>query len=469
MFTRKQIAGLLGLLFPAFGLCQPAVNKFFSMTPAYDAGQAILPMPGGGYAIFGYLQPGAGTRFDGFMLRVDAAGNVISQQAYGEPNADERFGQGVIALADGWLAAGSKGAPINAGWVVRLNATGQVVWAKTYANVTRFNQLIELPGGGYLGIGAGAGQMTLVRISADGSVVWQQYYPVPEGFDAYLTSGGNACLVMSRDRVSKVHLGTQQMVWSKKVEFPNLPPGAPEVGRLVDIVPLSKGMFALIGSAYRELPSSLYTAHYAAVWNEQGERVWDRYFRGADRSDYDENEGFCVTFLPNMQNILFIGKTGSNISVTRTTLSGSVLEQREIATPGDVYGVRLIRDGIHYVMTGAVFVGSMNTFFYRSAGNSLSVQADDLSELPTAPPAERWEMQHEPASARAWITALSEGGREAIFRLWALDGSLAREMRLWLTEGENRFPLDLSGLPNGLYWISEASDSTPPRALFLQH
>ncbi|MCS7037327.1 MAG: hypothetical protein RMJ33_06955 [Saprospiraceae bacterium] len=450
-------------------MSQTAINKAFNLAPGYDAGWSILPAAGGGYAIFGVQYPSIGARPDAFCLRVDDAGNTVFHRVFGAPNTDEAFGRGAVALADGWLVAGAKSIPTSRGWIVRLNASGQIVWENTYANTTKFSQLFALPTGGYLAVGALGGGLLLLQINTDGSVVWQQNYPIPEAIDAYLTDSGNACIVMSRDRVSKVHLGTKQMVWSRIVQFPALLPGAPEVAQLNGIEPLSKGLFAIIGSAYRELPTALYTAHYAAVWNERGEFVWDRYFRGAARADYDENEGFSVTFLSNAQNILFTGKVGDNISVTRTDLNGNVIEQKEIAAPGPVYAAKLIRDGARYAMTGAVFSNSMNTYFYRSAGNALSVQANDNQQL-TPVAADNWDLQHEPAQGRAWIVAYtSENPREATFRLWALDGSLAREVRLWLTEGKNRFPLDLSGLPDGLYWLSEAGESSPPKALLIRH
>ncbi len=469
MLTFKQCSGLLCLLLPALGMSQTAINKTFNLAPAYDAGGTILPASGGGYAIFGVQYPSIGARSDAFCLRVDEAGNAVFHRVFGAPNTDESFGRGAIALADGWLVAGAKSIPTSRGWIVRLNASGQVVWENVYPNTTKLNQLFALPTGGYLAVGAIGSEAILVHLNADGSVIWQQNYPIPEAVDAYLTTSGNACILMSRDRVSKVHLGTKQVVWSRVIQFPALPPGAPEVARLTDIAPLSRGLFAVIGSAYRELPTALYTAHYAAVWNERGEFVWDRYFRGAARADYDENEGFSVTFLPNAEDILFTGKVGDNISVTRTDLNGNVVEQKEIITPGPVYAAKLIRDGARYAMTGAVFSGSMNTYFYRSAGNVLSMQADPTQQT-TETPADQWDLQHEPASNRAWIvTNTQENPREATFRLWTLDGSLAREVRLWLTEGENRFPLDLSGLPDGLYWLSEAGEPSPPKALLIRH
>lgn len=469
MFTLTRCLSLLCLWLPILGASQTAINKVFNLAPGYDAGWAILPAAGGGYAIFGEQRSSIGARPDAFFLRVDQGGNALFHRAYGSPDTDEAFGRGVVALADGWLVAGAKSAPTSRGWVVRLNASGQVMWENIYPNTTKFTQLLPLPAGGYLAVGALGNLLQLVQLSADGSVLWQNTYPVPEAIDAYLTSSGKACIVMGANRVSKVHLGTKQVVWSRTISFPALPLGAPEIGRLTDIAPLSDGRFAVIGSVYRELPTALHTAHYAAVGNERGEWMWERYFRSATRSDYDENEGFSVTFLPNTQNILFTGKVGDNISVTRTDLNGNVVEQREIAAPGPIYAATLIRDGAHYAMTGAAFSDGMNTYFYRSAGNALSMLADHALQEAEVP-ADKWDLQYEPNLGRAWLVAnTQENLREATFRLWALDGSLAREIRLWLTEGENRFPLDLNGLPEGLYWLAEVGTPSPPKALFVRH
>jgi hypothetical protein len=468
MTMPKILASLGGLLLlSATSTGQPTINKVFSLSPAYDAGWTILPAAsGGGYAIFGVQYANAGARPDAFCLRVDDNGNMLSHRVIGAPNTDEIL-RSAIALPDGWLAAGTKSSPISRGWLVRLDAAGQVLWERTYATLSKFHRLLALASGDYLAVGSLNNELLLIGLKADGTVIWQQSYPAPEGLDAYITAGGNACIVLGRDRLSKVHLGTKQLVWSKTVSFRNLPVGAPELGRLVGLAPLSGGLFAVIGSAYRELPTSLYTAHYAAVWTENGEPRWSRYLRGTARDDYDENEGFSVTYLPNAEDILFCGKVNNNISVTRTDLSGNIVEQKEIVTPGPIYGARLIRHGIHYVMTGAVFSGNMNTYFYRSAGNSLSMQVDDTPPSATLP-ADRWQLHQEPSQQRAWIVASAENVREVTFQLWALDGSLAREIRVWLTEGESRFPLDLVGLPDGLYWLSEKGATTPPKALVIQ-
>ncbi|MCS6929371.1 MAG: hypothetical protein NZM43_07760 [Saprospiraceae bacterium] len=457
------------LLLTLGGMSQSTINTTFNLTPGYDGGWTILPVAAGGYVIFGNQYSSIGAKADAFCLRVDNEGKKVFHRSFGAPNTEETFGRGAVALADGWLVGGTRSVPPQ-GWLLRLNTDGQIVWEKTYTSITKINQLLPLPTGEYLAIGAGplGGGMALARLSADGTIIWQRSYALPEPRDGYLTASGNACIVLSSDRISKIHLGTRDVVWSRKVSFPSLPPGAPEAATLTDIAPASKGLFAVIGSVYRELPTALYTAHYAAVWTESGELRWDRYFRGAARADYDENAGFGVTYLPNAQHILFTGKVGDNISITRTDLNGHLIDQKEIVTPGPVYAATLIRDGARYAMTGAVFVGSMATYFYRSNGNALSMHVNN-SDLFAETPADRWELLHNPAQDRAWIVSnVHNVPREGIFRLWTLNGSLAREFRLWLTEGENLFPLDLSGLPEGLYWLAQVGEAAPPKALLLR-
>ncbi len=459
-----------GALLALSAVGQPAINKSIGLSSAYDAGRAILPAPGGGFVIAGVTYPALGARPDAFLLRVDEDGNVLFHKTYGTPNAEEQFGKGLLRLNDGWLAVGRKANPQKVGWVVRFNDAGQIVWEKTYPSLfTEFHQVLALPRGGYLAIGAQFGDLLLAQFDANGSFTWQQVFSgVEEGLDAYLTAGGNACIVMGRGSVSKVHLGTRQVVWSKRVEFPNLPVGTPEVSRLVGIASVGKGLFALIGSTYRELPTSLYSAHYAAVWSERGDPIWDAYFRGSARDDYEEHEGFGITYLPNAQHVLFVGRVGNSISITRTSLNGQVIEQKEIAAPGVPYGAVLIRIEGRYAMTGAVFAGNMDTYFYHSAGNALQMQAP-ASTPEDILPAHPWELQREVSQNRAWIVASAqkEGAHEAVFQIWAVDGALARELRVWIAAGENRFPIDLTGLPSGLYWLSKAGDPSPPKALWI--
>jgi hypothetical protein len=158
--------------------------------------------PGGGIALLGLpfggpggdvTGPGRGNH-DLWLVKLDAAGNKVSDRLYGGSGYDEA--NTLIATADGGLllagytsspAGGdlSQGGP--APWLLKLDATGAIQWEKAYnsltATVDRIASLSEYPGGGYV-LGGRTAQgspsptmyirsdFELTRISATGAEQW---------------------------------------------------------------------------------------------------------------------------------------------------------------------------------------------------------------------------------------------------------------------------------------------------------
>ena len=442
---------------PALVCAQTSTQKVLELAPGYDAGQVLLPVTGGGYAIFGRQTAAPGANPDVFYLKVDAAGNQLAYKKYGDANISESVGKGVVTLPNGWLMSGSRTVISAVGWLQRINATGDVLWAKDVPGTARINQMVPMPGGGFLATGHTTnGRMCLLKIEEDGSVTWQQNYTSGEGRDLYITSGGNACIVMGSKQLWKIHLASKQIQWEQAIAPPAFgPTGSTDFFALTGIVTMGKGQFAVIGSAYTDLITALHSGHYAAVWNETGTPVWQKFVHDRTSTDFDQNEGFSIFYLPNSRNILFAGSDAGKIAVTRMDQQGKVVDDVEIEAPGAVFSLTLIKDAGFYVMTGGVLSNSINTYFYRSANNDLAKSV--APPIGTVPQVEHFRLFHTPGTTRLAVETRAETEREGFFQLWDIGGKLIWEKTARLAAGENRLEFDTGTLPAGLYWLRDVS------------
>ncbi len=464
----KNILVTLLMLLPVLTGAQTSIQKALALSPGYDAGQVLLPTSGG-YAIFGRQAAAPGARTDVFFLRVDADGNQLAYKKYGDDNASESMSKGVVAMPNGWLLAGSKTVISSIGWLLRLNAAGDVLWSKEVPGTSKINQIAVLPGGGVLATGqTSGGRMFLMKLADDGSVVWQQNYTPGEGRDLYITAGGNACVVLGSKNIWKVHLVSKLLQWEQSVAPPAFgPTGQTEFFALSAIAPAGNGRFAIIGSAYTELPTELYTGHFAAVWSETGVPIWQKFLR--DRATgYDQNEGTSIFYLPNSTSILFAGTDQGKAVVTRTDLKGKILEENVINAPGEMYNVVLIKDAGRYVMTGAILTGGIDTYYYRSADNELSMSAPTPSGPIQRANAEGIRLLQRTADTRITAEMTLEADRMGHIRMWDGQGRLVLEKQVALFAGLNRVELDTDGLAPGLYWLHDVNSNCLPKALVVR-
>jgi hypothetical protein len=175
-----------------------------------DAGVAIRQTRDGGYVVAGDTRSyGAGSA-DVWVLRLDAAGSVLWQRAYGGPDDDRVVG--LLALDEGgFILAGSRGVAEPGAWIARLDAAGGVVWEAVYGGGgrTTVRALAAAAAGGFVLAGdmsdaAAFSDFFAARIGADGSLLWQHAYATdspyqdegyglaPAAGGGYFLSGGSA-------------------------------------------------------------------------------------------------------------------------------------------------------------------------------------------------------------------------------------------------------------------------------------
>ncbi|MHA2612326.1 MAG: InlB B-repeat-containing protein, partial [bacterium JZ-2024 1] len=154
-----------------------------------DGASSIQQTSDGGYIVAGYTYSFGAGRYDIWVLKLDADGNVLWQKTYGGANWDEAYSiqqtsdGGYIVAGDTWsfVAAWND---VSDFWVLKLDENGNVVWQKTYGGVKedRAYSIQQTSDGGYIvagetySFGAGDWDIWVLKLNANGDVVWQRTY-----------------------------------------------------------------------------------------------------------------------------------------------------------------------------------------------------------------------------------------------------------------------------------------------------
>jgi hypothetical protein len=139
----------------------------------------------GGYILAGYGVVGAGY-YDAFLVKTDAYGNIIWAKTYGGTSGDYAFS--LQQTSDGgYILAGSTssfGVGGSDAFLVKTDANGNVIWAKTYGGTSDdlFYNFLQTSDGGYIlagstsSFGAGGSDVFLIKTDANGNIIWAKTY-----------------------------------------------------------------------------------------------------------------------------------------------------------------------------------------------------------------------------------------------------------------------------------------------------
>jgi hypothetical protein len=439
-----------------------AVKKSYEISTGFDAGTTILPS-GDGYVIFGNArQNNNNTLYDIFMLRLDAQGNQLSVNRYGGQSTSEGMGRSVIPMPDGgWLLAGGVG---QNGYLLRLNATGAVLWSKTVTEAGAFNDIAPLPDGGFIATSSTANnyQLSAFRFTDDGQIVWQNNYNLGIAKRMFISKNGGNIFVLSDLTVSQIRSANGALVWSKTVPNPNYKgdDGYPSF-TLRDMIPTSDGRFAISGSVSSDQITTLYSAYYAALWTEDGDIVWTRLYNDED-SGFDLNEAYNLSYMPNSKNILLAGVKSGSCVVMRLSETGAALDSVALGINGYVISPLMRKIGANYVATGGALVQiqNMNTFFYRSAGNSFR---DDVAEVPDLQAnINRMALYPNPASTTLTATFIAPTAQTVRVQVSDALGRVVQERFEPIEAGTNRIRVSVEQLRAGTYWLHLPGSTLTP-------
>ena len=152
-----------------------------------EIGSAVQQTTDGGYILTGQIDSyGAGSG-DFYLLKTDASGNVVWTKAYG--GVGEEAGVTVKQTTDGGYIIGgtseSTGVLGKDMCLIKTNAVGDTLWAKTYGGslIDECNEVIQTTDGGYMMCGhsfsfsaAGDYDVYIVKTDNQGTVQWSKTY-----------------------------------------------------------------------------------------------------------------------------------------------------------------------------------------------------------------------------------------------------------------------------------------------------
>jgi PKD repeat protein len=147
---------------------------------------SLVQTSDGGYALAGFTESfGAGTR-DFWLVKTDTSGNMEWNKTYGGTSGDAAVS--VVQTIDGGYALAGATESFGAGqedaWLVKTDAIGNAQWNKTYGGtgLDSAAALVQTADGGYAlaglteSFGAGTRDFWLIKTDANGNAQWDKTY-----------------------------------------------------------------------------------------------------------------------------------------------------------------------------------------------------------------------------------------------------------------------------------------------------
>lgn len=160
----------------------------------HDVALSVQQTFDGGFVVAGHTRPfGLGSPVDeAWILRLDSFGGVIWTKTYGGPGFSCDEAQSVQQTSDGGFIFVGRRDPASGcthespdAWVVRLNPDGTIAWEETFgvAGASDYTFSVQQTSdGGFIvaglteSSGAGGSDFWVLRLDASGGVVWQKAY-----------------------------------------------------------------------------------------------------------------------------------------------------------------------------------------------------------------------------------------------------------------------------------------------------
>lgn len=373
---------------------------------ATDEFRDAVALPGGGLVAVGTGRSsdgGFGTNhgsFDLVVVELDADGGLVWGRSYGGSGFDE--GNAIAALDDGgFVVAGSTSStngdavPGTHGyadfWLLRLSATGDIVWQRTLGGtlIDEAHDVLVTADGDIIATGwarSANGDVTdpqggydywVVKLDADGDLLWQRNYgtaldesarsiaPAPDG-------GFLLCGIGSGEPGAPVgHHGYSDVLLIKidedgDVEWSRYYGGS-NAERVMEVLALPDGRFCVAGftnSTDGDVASNI-AEDQGQVWvfavDGAGELLWENSFGGTDLNDTGEalapgpNGGVVVCSTAySVDGDVLVHHGAADIWLIGLDAQGALLWQHTYGGSGNDFGTGVVQrpDGGYFV-TGA--------------------------------------------------------------------------------------------------------------------
>lgn len=153
---------------------------------ATDWASALVETDDGGLAVAAYTQASAEEPFDFWVIKLDADGAQIWDRKFGGNATD--WASAIAEMNDGSLAVVGHTESHGAGdadmWVLKLSANGELLWDRTFGGIARdYASAVFASGDGGLLVagqtesrGAGGVDIRLVKLDTEGEPVWDRTF-----------------------------------------------------------------------------------------------------------------------------------------------------------------------------------------------------------------------------------------------------------------------------------------------------
>ena len=154
--------------------------------PNTDQGYWVVQTNDGGYALIGLTNSSGAGGTDTWLVKTDASGNMLWNKTYGGTGED--WDLCMIQANDGGYAISGYTTSFGAGgqdaWFVKTDSNGNMLWNKTYGGTGTdvLYTIVQTSDGGYtLGgrtnsFGAGGSDAWLVKTDSNGNILWNKTY-----------------------------------------------------------------------------------------------------------------------------------------------------------------------------------------------------------------------------------------------------------------------------------------------------
>jgi len=343
-----------------------------------DQGQSVKVTSDGGYVVAGFTHSVGAGENDYYLLRVGVGGNLLWDTTYGFARNEQAYG---ITMTDdgGYALCGftnSIGSGIEDVYLVRTNADGDTVFARTYGGTTgdAGYDLAALPNSGFVIAGIKGSDIYLIRIDTLGDTLWTRTFggsgndfansltPTQDG--GFVICGATNSFGSGLSDVYLIKVdGSGNLLWSKTYGGTKNDWGASVVQTPGD---------GLIVCGYTESFGHGAFDCYLIKTNADGDTVWTRTLGGGKNES-----GYSVLSLPD-GSIAAAGFTdswghgGLDLYLVKVGSDGDQIWSAVYGGPADdvAYSLTPTADG------GFIAVGYTKSFGFGSA---------DLYILKTAP------------------------------------------------------------------------------------
>ena len=340
-----------------------ALDRNVRWALTWEAGypNSITPTDDGGFIINASVYS-AGAGWDIWLIKVDSAFGTEWQNTYGAGGNDGRSNCTVRQTPDGGYLVYSDTNSFGMGrydfWLLRLSATGAIIWQRTYGTVENeiaHGEIQPTSDGGYFVIGTIfrdfdlSSAIWVLKIDANGNIVWQKAYGDPDyseigysilqtTYGGYIIAGSQSIIGTSNYRPIVIKItATADIQWQRTFgDFENrffpLGTGSWETNFLPSVREAAGGGYYLVDDTFSQ------SAGLKDVWviklSAAGTVIWQKLYGGAGhdwgRHALPVSDGGCLIAAESSS----FGSSPRNVWLFEIDSSGNIEWQKTYCANG---------------------------------------------------------------------------------------------------------------------------------------